>query len=411
MSAAFQPEIGDFLSLRGREWLVQDIDAAEHPHIVRLACVSDDAQGETAEIILDAEVGAAQIDADPWSAIGKNGTDSAPVFAAFLRTLKWKSATAADRDLFQAPFRAGIRLDAYQLLRLRKALRLPRVNLLIADDVGLGKTVEAGLIMRELLLRRRIDFVLVSAPPSMLLQWQDELAAKFGLAFDIIDRDRLAAMRRERGFGANPWRTGSRFILSHRLLVDETYIAGLREVLGEFRPRSLLILDEAHHAAPASGSRYAIDSQFTKACPGSPTASSIGSSSPRRRTTGIRTRSPGCSRCSTRSASPAACTCARAISIASWSAASRPICAGSMRTVSRSASSRRSRSMRRRPSPSSQLARDAAPYGKLRSKRHFTVVRRQGGERQARPSRAAATAAVFGACLRQDACGSPRDRW
>jgi ERCC4-related helicase len=268
MSAVFQPEIGDFLSLRGREWLVQDIDAAEHPHIVRLACVSDDAQGETAEIILDAEIGAAQIDADPWSAIGKNGTDSAPVFAAFLRTLKWKSATAAERDLFQAPFRAGIRLDTYQLLPLRKALRLPRVNLLIADDVGLGKTVEAGLITRELLLRRRIDFILVSAPPSMLLQWQDELATKFGLAFNIIDRDRLAEMRRQRGFGANPWRTGSRFILSHRLLVDETYTAGLREVLGEFRARSLFILDEAHHAAPASGSRYAIDSQFTKALSG-----------------------------------------------------------------------------------------------------------------------------------------------
>jgi hypothetical protein len=53
MSATFQPEIGDSLSLRGREWLVQDIDAAEHPHVVLLACVSDDAQSETAEIILE----------------------------------------------------------------------------------------------------------------------------------------------------------------------------------------------------------------------------------------------------------------------------------------------------------------------------------------------------------------------
>src|SRR6266851_473523 len=265
MTAVVRPEVGSFLSLRGREWLVQDIDAATQPHVVRLACVSDDAQGESAEIILDAEVGAALIDTDPWSAIGKNGTDSASVFAAFLRTLKWKSATAAERDLFQAPFRAGIRLDSYQLLPLRKALRLPRVNLLIADDVGLGKTVEAGLVMRELLLRRRIDFIVIAAPPAMTIQWQDELEAKFGLSFEIIDREHVGEMRRLRGFSVNPWTTGSRFIVSHRLLTDEVYVAGLRDVLGEFRAKALFILDEAHHAAPSAGTRYAISSQLTKA--------------------------------------------------------------------------------------------------------------------------------------------------
>ena len=48
------------------------------------------------------------------------------------------------------------------------------------------------------------------------MQWQDELESKFGLAFDIIDRERLADLRRPRGFSVNPWRTGSRFIISHR---------------------------------------------------------------------------------------------------------------------------------------------------------------------------------------------------
>jgi ERCC4-related helicase len=257
---------GTFVELRGRPWLIEEIsqDAGELTSL-KLSCIADDAQGEQVEVIWDAEISPTILGEDNWQRVGAGGPDTADVFAAHLRVVRWNSSTAAERDLFQAPFRAGIRLDTYQLLPLRKALRLPRVNLLIADDVGLGKTVEAGLITRELLLRRRIDFIVVAAPPSMTFQWKDELQAKFGLAFQIIDREHLAEMRRTRGFGVNPWRTGSRFIISHRLLTDETYTSGLRDVLGEFRVRALLILDEAHHAAPAGGARYAISSQFTKA--------------------------------------------------------------------------------------------------------------------------------------------------
>ena len=259
-------EPGSFVQVRGRQWVVESsgVDYGKLKTI-KLSCISDDAQGEQLEVVWEAEVDARLLDGDAWSSIASGGTDDAAVFSAFLRTLKWNTATAADRNLFQAPFRAGIRLDSYQLLPLRKALRLPRVNLLIADDVGLGKTIEAGLIVRELLLRRRIDLIVVAAPPSMTLQWQDELEAKFGLSFQIIDRERLAEMRRMRGFAVNPWTTGSRFIISHRLLTEETYVSGLRDLLGDFRSRTLFILDEAHHAAPASGTKYAVSSQFTKA--------------------------------------------------------------------------------------------------------------------------------------------------
>src|SRR5208282_1474829 len=110
-----------------------------------------------------------------------------------------------------------------------------------------------------LLLRRRIDFIVIAAPPAMTIQWKDELEAKFGLTFEIIDRERIAEMRRLQGFSVNPWTTGSRFIISHRLLIEEEYVAGLRDVL-DFRTRALLILDEAHHAAPSAGFRYAVSS-------------------------------------------------------------------------------------------------------------------------------------------------------
>lgn len=262
---AVLPQPGEFVEVRGRRWLVEGVPMVADVGAVRLACVDDDAQGEVVEVAWPVEMDARRSDADTWSTLAQNGTDDPATFAAYLRTLEWNTATAGDRDLFQAPFRAGIQLNAYQLLPLRKALRLPRVNLLIADDVGLGKTVEAGLIVRELLLRRRIDLVVVAAPPGMIPQWQDELETKFGLAFTVLDREYIVALRRSRGFLTNPWLAGSRFLISHSLLADETYVAGLREALGGFRPRSLLILDEAHHAAPSSGARYAVDSQFTRA--------------------------------------------------------------------------------------------------------------------------------------------------
>src|SRR5262249_2422904 len=78
-------------------------------------------------------------------------------------------------------------------------------------------------------------------------------------------KDYIHRVRRERGFGVNPWTTHSRFLISQRLLIDEAYASSLQHWLGTFRPGSLLILDEAHHAAPSSGQRYAIDSHITRA--------------------------------------------------------------------------------------------------------------------------------------------------
>ena len=261
------PESGRIAMVRQRRYLVENVTPPTSPDeatLVDLSCLDDDAQGEPLSVLWEHELDARILEDDGWSAVADKGFDDPALFAAYLRTLSWNCVTATDPNLFQAPFRAGIRIDAYQLDPLRKALRLPRVNLFIADDVGLGKTIEAGLIARELLLRRRIDRIVVACPPAMLDQWHDEMEARFGLMFTILDRAYVTRMRRERGFSVNPWTTHSRFLISHRLLIDETYASGLRDWLGEFAPQTLLILDEAHNAAPASGARYAIDSQITR---------------------------------------------------------------------------------------------------------------------------------------------------
>jgi SNF2 family DNA or RNA helicase len=259
------PTVGQVVRARTRTYLVEDVEPdVSGATIVRLACLDDDAQGQRAEIVWELELDTKILDEESWKTLGKRGFDDPRFFSAYVHTLRWNCVTATDPRLFQSPFRAGIRIDAYQLEPLRKALLLPRVNLFIADDVGLGKTIEAGLIAIELLLRRRVREIVVACPPSMLPQWKDELESRFGLVFEVLDRAYVERVRQDRGYGTNPWATYPRFLVSHNLLIDEAYAGPLRDWLDNLRPRSLLILDEAHHAAPSSGSRYAIDSRFTR---------------------------------------------------------------------------------------------------------------------------------------------------
>ena len=229
-----------------------------------LSCLDDASQGQQLAVNWELELDRRILSEEAWKDIGKKGFDPPRQFSAFLNTLNWNCVTATNPYLFQSPFRAGIRIEPYQLEPLRKALRLPRVNLFIADDVGLGKTIEAGLIASELLLRKRVQDIVVACSPSMLLQWKDELENRFGLVFEIFNRDYMERIRRERGYSVNAWTTFPRFLISQKLLIDEIYVAPMREWLDNLRPGSLLILDEAHHAAPSSGSKYAIDSQITK---------------------------------------------------------------------------------------------------------------------------------------------------
>ncbi len=262
------PTPGQIARVRQRLYLVEQTVPPPNPGdstLVALSCVDDDAQGQRLEVLWEREIDSDILTGEAWEAVAKRGFDEPRLFAAYLKTLRWNCVTATNPRLFQSPFRAGIRLDAYQLEPLRKALLLPRVNLFIADDVGLGKTIEAGLISRELSLRKKVREIIVCCPPSMLSQWQDELEARFGMTFEILDKDYVTRARRERGYGVNPWSTHTRFLVSHRLLIDEAYAGPLRDWLGDFRAGTLLILDEAHHAAPSSGQKYAIDSQITRA--------------------------------------------------------------------------------------------------------------------------------------------------
>ena len=220
------PSPGQIVRVRSRQYLVEDVvppPEVRHTTLVRLSCLDDDAQGEPLEVLWEREVDAKILAATKWDIIAKRGFDDPKQFSAYLHTLRWNCVTSTNPNLFQAPYRAGIEVKAYQLEPLRRALQMPRVNLFIADDVGLGKTIEAGLILREMLMRQKIRRVVVACPPSVVYQWRDEMEQRFGLTFVVYDREFVARMRRERGYSTNPWRTHTRFIISHALLRNEEY--------------------------------------------------------------------------------------------------------------------------------------------------------------------------------------------
>ena len=126
-------------------------------------------------------------------------------------------------------------VESYQLVPLLKALRMPRVSLLIADDIGLGKTVETGLILTKLWLRRRIQRVLVLTPASLRRQWQEELWEKFSLRFEVVDRRETERLRRRLGMDANPWRSFSRIVASYHYLEADPRELALSNAFDAFR--------------------------------------------------------------------------------------------------------------------------------------------------------------------------------
>ena len=262
----YAPRQGDIVQVRHRQWLVEAVvppPAEGDSTLVRLVCLDDDNQGRRLDVFWELELGARvhQPEAHGLGDVGR--MDPPRHFAAYLHALKWNSVSATDAKLFQSPFRAGIKLMNHQLTPLRKALSLPRANVFIADDVGLGKTIEAGLIAQELLLRQRVEFILIVCPASVCLQWRDEMQKKFGLHFEVMNRAFIGRRRQERGFGVNPWSTHARFIVSHPILRRPEYRDPLLQHIGERATKSLLILDEAHVAAPAGASRIAVDSKIT----------------------------------------------------------------------------------------------------------------------------------------------------
>lgn len=275
------PSNGQLVTVRGRNWVVTDVQASALPFdvtatslgegstFVSLSSVEDDGLGEELRVLWELESGRKVLKGATLPDVSVGRFDDPEQLGAFLDALRWGAVTNAETTTLQAPFRAGIAVEDYQLEPAIRALSLPRVNLLVADDVGLGKTIEAGLVIQELLLRSRIRRVMVVCPAHLTDKWHDEMLDRFGLDFAVVNSETLSQVRRDRGLHANPFKVYPFTIVSLAWLRGPKAGRLMDEVLthagpSRTRPLDLLIVDEAHHVAPPGKGKYAVDSQQTR---------------------------------------------------------------------------------------------------------------------------------------------------
>jgi superfamily II DNA or RNA helicase len=267
------PEPGQLVEVRRRQWVVTDVSSGAlspasngDQHLVGLSSLDEDSMGEEIEVVWQMEAGAQVLEKVGLPSI--TGWDSDDRLEAFLDAVRWGAVTNADRSFLQSPFRSGITIEDYQLDPLVRAVEMARVNLLIADDVGLGKTIEAGLVIQELLVRHRARTVFVVCPASLQVKWQTEMQEKFGLEFRIVDTEYVKRLRRERGIHVNPWTSYPRLVTSMDWMKSGEGFRLLKDVLPPHitypRKFDILVVDEAHNVAPASASMYALESQRTR---------------------------------------------------------------------------------------------------------------------------------------------------
>ena len=162
----------------------------------------------------------------------------------------------------------GGRIDLipHQLYIAREVSRRHTPRVLLSDEVGLGKTIEAGLILHRLLLSGRVERVLIVVPESLMHQWFAELLRRFNLWFDLYDEDRCTAI--EKGDpGINPFLDDQLILLSIDFLDRSPHRAAQAVAAGW----DMLVVDEAHHlewSEDAPSRRYEIVEALSRRTPG-----------------------------------------------------------------------------------------------------------------------------------------------
>src|SRR6516162_5790755 len=283
------PEVGQAVRVRSRLATVRAVEPYDSRtvqgrlHLVDVEYLDDWRYPESEQLLWEVEATATVLGTTSLPAVDANRPDSPSALLAFVNAHRWTRLNRLRQsdDLKDEPllgvWNSAIQVHPYQLEPVLRALAMPRVSLLLADGVGLGKTIQSGLVLEELLLRRRIRRILVLCPAMLQRQWQYELRRKFNLDFRVIDSDSTFKLRRDLGIDTNPWKAFPRIITSMDYLRMPDVLQQFLQASGAgpdaeanggrtspHAPWDLLIVDECHHFAPQSGSRASQRTQMLR---------------------------------------------------------------------------------------------------------------------------------------------------
>jgi superfamily II DNA or RNA helicase len=242
--AIFLP--GNLVRARGREWVVQaDTSADDVGKLLRLRPLGGSDE-DTIALIPDLELTPVVPATFPWPDASLPGNHAAALLMRDALRLKLRAGGG--------PFRSfgniAVEPRAYQLVPLLMALRLTTVRLLIADDVGIGKTVEAGLIVRELMDRGEIARMAVLCPPHLVEQWQSELLVRFNLQAVALTSASASRVERDIPHGVGLFDHHPIVVVSLDYIKSERHREHFLSVAPE-----CIIVDEAHTCASSGAGK------------------------------------------------------------------------------------------------------------------------------------------------------------
>ena len=225
--------IGNLVRARGREWVVQPDSKQDWLRLRPLGGADND----IIALIPELEFQPVEPATFPWPNPEKPGNHAAALLLRDALRLKLRAGGG--------PFRSfgniAVEPRAYQLVPLLMALRLTTVRLLIADDVGVGKTIEAGLIVRELMDRGEISRLAVLCPPHLVEQWQSELEERFNIQAVVLTSASASRIERDLPHGVSLFDHYPCIVVSLDYIKSERH----REHFLAIAPECVIV-DEAH---------------------------------------------------------------------------------------------------------------------------------------------------------------------